>query len=92
MTAAIAAATTAMPQPMSRPVRKPLSDVRDRPAAPIVGWERARPITAAPSEVPSERMSVWKLFAAAVSESGTELMMSAGMIPHADPISASGSP
>ena len=47
----------------------------------VVIWERTTPITAAPTEVPSERISVLKPLAAAVSESGTELMMSAGIAP-----------
>ncbi len=54
----------------------------------VVSWASTTPTTAAETEVPSERIRLLKLFAEAVSESGTALMISAGIAPYARPTPA----
>ncbi|KQZ03388.1 hypothetical protein ASD51_19990 [Streptomyces sp. Root55] len=81
MNDAMATASRATPQPKTRPVRNPSSEVRVKPPVVVVIWDRIAPITAAPIEVPSARMRVLNPLAAAVSDAGTELMIRAGMAP-----------
>ena len=82
MNTATAAATRATPQPIIRPVRKPASEGRVKPPrrGGHLGEDHADH-GGGRSEVPRERIRVLKLLAEAVSDSGTALMISAGMAP-----------
>ncbi len=77
----MARAARAAPAPMAMTTRKPswLGTVAV-PSVRVI-WARTTPATALETEVPMERISVLRLLAAAVSDTGTAAMISAGMAP-----------
>lgn len=85
MRAATTAAARPTPQPMSIAMRKPFWEASGKPPKSVVILARTTPITAAAKDVPIERIRALKLFADAVSDWGTALMMSAGIAPYAKP-------
>jgi hypothetical protein len=74
-------ASSAAPPPMAMTVRKPACVETCAPWKPTVIWASTTPATALETEVPSDRMRELRLFAAAVSETGTAPVTSAGIAP-----------
>ncbi|MEV5200361.1 hypothetical protein [Streptomyces sp. NPDC053720] len=74
-------AMRAAPAPIAMTVRKPFCDGTVSGPKPVVIWARTTPATALAAEVPMARVRVLKLLAAAVPETGTAAMISAGMGP-----------
>src|SRR5690625_764737 len=68
--------------------RNPSCEGTDAPPMLSVIAASTAPATALDTDVPIERISVFRLFAAAVSVSGTAAMTSAGIAPYARPIPA----
>ena len=54
----------------------------------MVIWASTTPAMALAQDVPMDRIRVFRLFAAAVSDAGTAPMMSAGMEPYVNPMPA----
>lgn len=74
-------ATRAAPEPMAMTTRNAFSEGRATEPNVVVIWARVTPATALETDVPMDRMSVLRLLAAAVSETGTAPMTSEGIAP-----------
>ncbi|MEU1103629.1 hypothetical protein [Streptomyces tibetensis] len=81
MSEATAKASSAAPAPTARTTLNPSWDGRGVLPRSVVLCARITPATALAVDVPMDRISVFRLFAAPVSEAGTAPMMSAGIEP-----------
>ncbi len=82
---AMAPATSAVTHPIMRPVTNPVRLGITLPANSMVIQPRTMPLTAADTELPTDRKRVFTLFADAPSDGGTELRITVGMAPYARP-------
>src|SRR5690606_33088151 len=78
-------ATNAAPAAITSAVRNPASDGTSWPATCIVIAASTAPITALEIDVPSDRASAFNPLAAAVSDTGTAALISAGSDENANP-------
>lgn len=74
-------ANNAMPLPRPMTNRNPSCDGTATGPSVIVRCDRTTPATALEIDVPMARISVLRLFAAAVSDTGTAPMINAGIAP-----------
>ena len=74
-----------MPAAINRPIRNAVNDGNSWPASEIVNPVKTAPITALEIDVPSDRARALMPLAAAVSDTGTAALISAGIEAYAKP-------